>query len=214
MTTELRNDPEVEELYTVTIPHARVVRTTYLGVAPAHIIGMAFGLFMIAAPMMGWIDFESPSLGAAFGLGGLCEYIMGFFDWYKGRSVQSFVDFVFGLLHWAIFLTPLLGIFGVDLPKEYTTYMQGTFFVIWFVMLLFLIIAAKDKGILYLVNFALLALGVIFTCIWEYSKRIWSRKLAGYFIFFSSITLWITALCKALYANLKVPMNGVVIPSI
>lgn len=214
MLADLHNDPEVNELTTLKIPAGRVIRTTYLAVAPAHIIGMSFGLFMFAAPLMGWIKFESPTLGAAFGFGGLCEYIMGFFDWYKGRTTQSFVDFVFGLLHLTLFFVPFLGIFDIYIPERHYTYMQGTFFVIWFVMVLFLILASKDKGALYLVNFALLALGVVFLIVWEYSHYTWSRKAAGYFIFFSCITLWITALCKALYGIVRIPMTGIVNPPI
>lgn len=209
-----RDDKEILDLNPIKIPTANVKRTTYLASAPAQYMGMAFGLFMLAAPMMEWIDYESPSLGAAYGLGGLCEYIMGFFDWYRGRTVQSFVDFVFGLLHFAVFLTAKLGLLGIPVPHEYYTYMQGTFYVIWFVMILFLIIASKDRGKMYLINFLFLALGALFTFIWEYSKYDWARKAGGYFIFFATIFIWLTGLFKALNGAVKSPLIPVVVPGL
>lgn len=205
---------EIDELVAEKIPQANVKRTVYFASSPAHIFGMAFGLFMIAAPMMKWIDYESPSLGAAFGLGGVCEYVMGFFDWYRGRTVQSFVDYVFGLLHLAIFLTPYFGMFGISIPHEYITYMQGTFFAVWFFMILFLIIASKDKGVMYIVNFFFLALATAFVIIWEYSKYEWCEKAGGYFLFFASITLWLTGLFKALNGAVGSVLIPVVVPTI
>ena len=87
----------------------------------ANIFGMSFGLFMIAAPMMGWIDYNSPTLGSILCFGGICEYIIGFFNWYDGRGIQSFIDFVFGLLHLTIYYTTELGKYSIPIPYEYYT---------------------------------------------------------------------------------------------
>ena len=69
------------------------------GLSSVNFFALAMGLFMFAAPMMGWIGYESPTLGTAFMFGGICEYLIGFYDWYRGSTMLSFVDFIFGILH-------------------------------------------------------------------------------------------------------------------
>ena len=150
------------------------------------------GLFMMSAPMMGWIDYESPSLGTALMFGGICEYLIGFYDWYQGRTMLSFVDFIFGILHLVFFYTADLGKYTIWVPNEYHTYMQGVFYCLWFAILLFTIISTKDRGCIHTIYLFLLALGTVFLIIWEFSKRTWCRKAAGYIIFIASILIWYT----------------------
>ena len=72
---------------------------------------MGFGFFMLAAPMMGWIDFNSPTLGSILCFGGICEYLIEFYNWHQGRGLQCFMDFIFGLLHLTLYFTFELGKF-------------------------------------------------------------------------------------------------------
>ena len=195
-------------------PDFNIKRTANLAIAPANYFGMAFGLFMIAAPMMSWIDYRSPTLGAALCFGGICEYIFGFLNWYQHRTIQSFIDFVFGLLHLTVFYTTDLGMYQIPVPIEYHTYMQGVFYIFWFVMLLIVMVSLKDRGILYMVNIFLLAIGTIFVMVWEFSKKTWARKLAGYIIFITCILIWIAALCKLINEMMRGPIVPFVIPRI
>ena len=52
--------------------------------------------------MMDWIDYNSPTLGSNLCFGGICEYLIDFYNWYEGRAIQSFIDFIFGLLQLTI----------------------------------------------------------------------------------------------------------------
>ena len=63
-------------------------------------------------------------------------------------------------------------------------------------MLLVLIISLKDKGCIYTIYVFLLALGTIFLIIWEFSKKTWARKAAGYIIFIASIFIWYAGLAR------------------
>ena len=109
-------------------PTFNIKRTANLAIAPVNYFGMAFGLFMLAAPMMGWISYRSPTLGAILCFGGICEYIFGILNWYEYRTIQSFIDFVFAFLHLTIFYTTDLGMYQIPVPIYYHTYMQGTFY--------------------------------------------------------------------------------------
>ena len=181
-----------------------------LGLSVVNFFGMAMGLFMLAAPMMGWIDYESPTLGTAYMFGGFCEYLIGFYDWYQGRTMLSFIDFVFGLLHFTYYYTADLGKYSIFVPYEYHTYMQGVFYCLWLAMLLVVLLSTKNAGCIHLLlYFFLLALACIFIIIWEFSKKTWPRKVAGYIIFIASIFIWYAGLGRLIsniYASDCLPL--------
>ena len=167
-----------------------------LGLSTVNFFALAMGLYMLTAPMMGWIDYESPTLGTAYMFGGFCQYLIGFYDWYQGRTMLSFVDFVFGLLHLTYYYTADLGKYSIWVPNQYHTYMQGVFYILWFCMLLVLLISLKDRGCIYMIYVFLLALGCVFLIVWEFSKKTWARKVAGYIIFIASIFIWYAGLAR------------------
>ncbi len=126
--------------------------------------------------------------------GGICEYLIGFYDWYEGRTMLSFFDFIYGILHMVYYYTADLGKYSIWVPNQYHTYMQGVFYCLWFVILIFVLLSVRHRGCLHIVYIFLLALATIFVIIWEFSKRTWCRKTAGYMIFVASILIWLTGL--------------------
>ena len=203
----------IVELETLRFPVFNYRRNPNYAQNASNIWGMGFGLFMIAAPMMGWIDYNSPTLASILCFGGICEYISGFFNWYEGAALQSFMDFIFGLLHLTMYFTIELGKYSIPIPYDYYTYMQGTFYCIWLAMLYFLFMALTRKGvILYIVNIFLILLACIFAIIWHFSKRTWPRKASGYFLFFSSITLYLTGFYNFLNGIFRENLVPTVLP--
>ena len=186
----------LNELDRVPFPPITYRENMNLCLSTVNFFAMAMGLFMMAAPMMGWIDYESPTLGTAYMFGGYCEYLIGYYDWYQGRSMLSFIDFIFGLLHWVFYYTADLGKYGLMVPYEYHTYMQGVFYCLWFALLLFVIISLKDRGCIHIIYMFILALALLFIIIWEFSKRTWPRKVAGYMILVASILIWYAGLAR------------------
>ena len=186
----------LNELNRVPFPTINYRQKLNLGLSTVNFFALAMGLYMLSAPMMGWIDYESPTLGTAYMFGGFCQYLIGFYDWYQGRTMLSFVDFIFGLLHLAYYYTADLGKYSIWVPNEYHTYMQGVFYCLWFAMLLVLLISVKDKGCIYSIYVFLLGLGCVFLIIWEFSKKTWARKAAGYIIFIASIFIWYAGLAR------------------
>ena len=188
----------LNELNRVHFPTINYRQKLNLGLSTVNFFALAMGLYMMSAPMMGWIDYESPSLGTAYMFGGFCEYIIGFYDWYQGRTMLSFVDFIFGLLHLTFYYTADLGKYSIWVPNEYHTYMQGVFYALWFTIFIAIILSLTNKGWIYFIYIFLLALGCIFLIIWEFSKKTWARKTAGYLIFISSIFIWYAGFARLL----------------
>ena len=197
------------ELDKMSLPTVNYHYLTNLGLSSVNFFGLAFGLYMLSAPMMGWIEYESPTLATCLMFGGICQYLIGFYDWYMGRTMLSFLDFMYGLLHLVYYYTADLGKYSIWVPNEYHTYMQGVFYILWFVILCFTIFGIKDRGCLHLIYTFLLALATIFLFVWEFSRKTWERKVAGYMFFVSSVLIWIAGfgrLLSSVYHCDKAPM--------
>ena len=198
-------DNAFREIDSIRFPIINVRRTSNLAVAPVNTFGMAMGLFMLSLPLTTWCDFRSPTLATALMFGGLCEYIIGIYDWYQGKTILCFIDFIFGLLHLLIYYSLRLCEYEITaVSSEFESYLIGTFFTLYLVILLALIIACKGKGIFHLVNLGLLILADIFIIVWQYrykyesfgkhKKRV--KQTAGYFLFFASLSIWFTGVGK------------------
>lgn len=186
------------ELDKMALPTVNYHYLVNFGLSSVNFFGLAFGLYMLSAPMMGWIDYESPTLGTCLMFGGICEYLIGFYDWYMGRTMLSFIDFMYGLLHLVYYYVADLGKYSIWVPNQYYTYMQGVFYIFWFVILIFTLVSLKDRGCIYFLYIFLLALATIFIIVWEFSQKTWPRKTAGYMIFVASILIWYAGLGRLL----------------
>ena len=193
----------LREIDNIRFPIINIRRTSNLAVAPVNTFGLAMGLFMLSLPLMDWCEFRSPILATALMFGGLCEYIIGIYDWYQGKTVLCFIDFIFGLLHLLIYYSFRLCEYQITkVPAEFESYLIGTFFTLYFVVLLGLVLACKNKGIIHIAYLGFLILADMFVMIWQYrykhnnkhKKR--NKKTAGYFLFFASLLLWYTGVGK------------------
>jgi succinate-acetate transporter protein len=199
----------LNELDRIPFPTINYRQKINYGLSVVNFFALAMGLFMMSAPMMGWIGYESPSLGTAYMFGGFCEYIIGFYDWYAGRTMISFIDFIFGLLHFTFYYTADLGKYEIYVPGDYYTYMQGVFYCLWFALFLIILFSINGRGCIYFLYIFLLALALIFVIVWEFAQKTWARKVAGYMIFIASILIWYAGLGRLIsniYANDCLPL--------
>lgn len=187
-----------QELERLKFPVVNYVQKSKLAAPPLNNFAIALSLFMLSAPMMGWVDYESPTLGTLVGIGGILLYIAGFYDWYQRLSIASFVDFIFAFLHLTIYYSTTLNQYGIDTPHNYYSYLQGTFYIIYLVAIIMIILGVKDKGPLHLLAFVLYAVGTVLVATWEYAHYKGLRIVAGYFIFIGSIFFWLCGLGKLL----------------
>ena len=199
----------LNELDRIPFPTINYRQKINYGLSVVNFFALAMGLFMISAPMMGWIGYESPSLGTAYMFGGFCEYLIGFYDWYAGRTMISFIDFIFGLLHFTFYYTADLGKYEIYVPGDYYTYMQGVFYCLWFALFLIILFSINGRGCIYFLYIFLLALALVFVIVWEFAQKTWPRKVAGYMIFIASILIWYAGLGRLIsnvYANDCLPL--------
>lgn len=198
------------QLERLSFPKINYIQRSTLAAPPLNNFAISLSLFMLAAPMMGWCKYESPTLGTCVGIGGIALYFCGFYDWYQRHSMAAFMDFIFAFLNLTIYETASLGKFydgvgSVTVPHNYYSHLQGTFYVIYFIGVLFLILGMGGKGALNIVAFTFFALGLVFVIVWEYSHHTWSRKMAGYIIFIGTIFFWICGIGKLLQRVFGLP---------
>ena len=193
------------EINNIRFPLINIRRTSNLAVAPINTFSLAIGLFMIAAPLMQWCEFRSPTIGVAFTCGGICQYIIGIYNWYQNEAILSFIDFSFSFLFFLIcYIQYFLDVDKILLDLQ--NYIIGTFFILHLVSLLALAFAcknSKNKGMIHLIYLGLLIFADIFIIVWEFRfkhnggnviKRL--KKVTGYFLFFASVALWYSGVGK------------------
>ena len=186
----------ISELDKIPFPTINYRQRIHLGFSVVNFFALAMTLFMVSAPMMGWIGYETPTLGTAYMFGGFGLYLMGFYDWYTHDSLLSFLDFIFSLLFFTFYYTADLGKYNIWVPNEYYTYMQGVFYCLWFALFIFLIVATKNSPCITKFFAFLIGLALIFVIVWEFHQETWPRKTAGYIIFIASIITWIIGLMR------------------
>ena len=198
------------------LPKINIIKSSQFTIVPLNDFSLAMSLFLISLFLLEWLNFSSPIFSKIQIFGGICEYIFGFFNWYQGKTLFCFIDFIFGLLHLLIYYSYELSRYEIkSINKNFESYLIGAFFTIYLIILIVLFIAGNNEGILYKINMGILILADIFTLTWqfrykkdhEYNKNI--KNIIGFFLFFASFSIWYSGLGKLLNHNFKkelVPM--------
>ena len=195
----------IVELDSLRFPVFNYKRYPNCALTPTNLFALAFGLYMVSAALTEWIYWNSPTIASALCFGGICEYLIGFYTWYEGRAIQSFIDFAFGLLFMTLYYAIDLGKYSLPVAVPNLTYMQGVFYILWFVMLLALIVALMGRGFLYKIYAVLLAFGYLFYFIAHFCQREWAVKTAGYILFVAACFIFLTGLLQLINAILRRP---------
>ena len=180
-------------------------------ISPSNYLNIAFGLFMLSVPMIGWIEEKSTPISAILCIGGICEYIFGIYYFYYYKKIQNLFDIVFGLLHFLFFFSYDLGMFKIQI-MVYHNYMKGVFYFFWLMMILIFLISLKDRGILYIINIFFIGLACVFVIIYEFSKKRFIKKIYGYIIFIICLIIWLIAITKIINEAAGRPFIPFIIP--
>ena len=173
------------------IPYLHVAKDVNIGWNPVPYFATGLGAFMIASPLMGWIDFRSPNLCSIYCFTGITQFICGLYHWYQGRSLQSFLDFLMGLLA-QTFYGGVKNYPSYDNQKDSVYYAFGTILAIYFAIYAFLLIPLVKRGWAYLLALIMFILGLGFQLAFEFSVESykWMRIVSGIFYFISCLVFW------------------------
>ena len=128
-------------------------------------------------------------------ISGIALVLLGIYEWYKGKSLYILINFSYGLLFIFWFLKYIL-IENQDQELEKDEKKEGAFYIIWFILSLLIIIAVKNKGIFYSLNYFAVAAAFVFIFIDKYADQEWSKLTYGYIFIISGCLFWITGLLR------------------
>lgn len=127
---------------------------------------------------------------------GILQIILGIFDWYKKKTKTLLTNTLFGILFisWYFKYKYILKDNPDDKDKKY----EGVFYILFIVLSALLIIASKNKGPMYSINFLALVVAFVFEVVDKYANKSWAKKTYGYAFIVSAGLFWITGIMRIL----------------
>ena len=133
-------------------------------------------------------------------IAGIAQSLLGIYDWYKGKSLSVLINFSFGLLFISWFIKYILLANG-EIEKDDNIY-EGALYIIWCLLTVIIIIAVKNKGVLYSLDYLAVTVAFVFMIIDKYGHQNWIKKTYGYTFIVSGGLFWLTGLLRSMNTTL------------
>ena len=130
-------------------------------------------------------------------ISGIIQIILAIYDWYKGKSLTLFSNILFGLLFisWYYKYKKILSTNQDHKDKKY----EGIIYILFVVITIAMLIASKNKGIMYPINYFVLVVAFAFMIVDKYVKKNnWCKQTFGYAFVVAGGLFWITGLMRLL----------------
>ena len=159
---------------------------------------MAVGLFMfgcIHADIIYKKEIEFFIYGN-IAIAGVAQIGLGIYDWYKGKSITLLSNVLFGFLFVSWFLKYYMNDEQENDGNENGEKGEGILYIIWSLLSIILIVAVKNKGLIYTLNYLAVTVGFVFVFIDKYADQNWTEKTSGYIFIVSGAFFWLTGLLR------------------
>ena len=132
-----------------------------------------------------------------FLIGGIILYLIGIINWYEGKELISLINFIFAFLFMALFLkNQNLGNVTDYSGKYNNDKLQGIFYILFFCFIFVIGISSKQKGIIFIIDKAVLFVSYVFLFAYKFFKNDMIKKIGAYFFIVCSGLYWITGTFK------------------
>jgi len=129
---------------------------------------------------------------------GIIQIFLGIYDWYKGKTLTLLTNILFGILFISWYFK-YYEILKKNKDKDYQDLKyEGVLYILFIVISLTLIIAAKNKGTMYSINYLVLAISFAFVVVEKYARKDWAKTTFGYAFIVTGALFWITGLLRIL----------------
>ena len=133
-------------------------------------------------------------------IAGIAQSLLGIYDWHKGKSLSVLINISFGLLFISWFIKYILLENG-EIEKDDNIY-EGALYIIWCLLTVVIIIAVKNKGVLYSLDYLAVTVGFVFMIVDKYGHQNWIKKTYGYTFIVAGGLFWITGLLRLMNTTL------------
>ena len=126
-------------------------------------------------------------------------YISGIFDWYDGKELLYLVDFVLSFFFLYLYLSDVsndITFFNVVGTSNSNEKLQGTFYIMFFLLFFCIGISYKNKSKFLIINYAALFIGFIFLFLHKYFQNDWLEDAYSYMFIIIGGFFWISGLLK------------------
>ena len=126
-------------------------------------------------------------------------YISGIFDWYDGKELLYLVDFVLSFFFLYLYLSEVsndITFFNVVGTSNSNEKLQGTFYIMFFLLFFCIGISYKNKSKFLIINYAALFIGFIFLFLHKYFQNDWLEDAYSYMFIIIGGFFWISGLLK------------------
>ena len=114
-------------------PTIHTKRVDGWAVAPLGLFGFAFSCFVTGLTYMDIIPYGTVSISVYLLYGGLCQYIFGVIDWYRGNSLNSCLSILFALYNSCFLFFDMLNEKGLGWGPAENGKSKGFFNLLWVV---------------------------------------------------------------------------------
>lgn len=178
---------------------------------------MAIGisLFIYGYINLNWFraEYNTHFLIGYYLVSGIVLYIIGIFDWYKGKELIFLIDFLYSFHFISLYLTEKKVKFGVITTNNDNNKLHGTYYVIFFCLILCICISNKNKGKIYIIDYLILFVGYLFLFFYKYIEIDWIKKAHSYIFIISGALFWITGILKFIDSSLVNSTISILEPS-
>lgn len=196
---------ENKEIEKQSFPLISVKRTIFFSASTINHFALSLGLFLFMFMKFNWFSaLEDPLTEKFFYyyllFTGIIQYVIGFYNWYRGRTIAFTLDFILGLFfvmyYYLQFDESLLNF----IPSPTTDGdRKGTMYAMLAGMLLVMTIGSIRKGIINLIDILALCLGFVFLFIHYFWNIKWCNKASQYTFVVAACLFWLTGLANLIF---------------
>ena len=163
-------------------------------------------LFINSATELDWFKLkENVNFSLSYFLfAGVCLYIVGILNWYEGKELLFLFNFIFSFYFLSFFFCKNL--YFDNIPEKNDNdndKLQGIFYILFFAFLLIIGLSAKTKGIIYVIDYAVLFLGFVFLFAYKYFGNKVIKYIYSYIFIVAAALLWVTGILKLINNGLS-----------
>ena len=177
-----------------TMPLINIRKVSSLSDSVINYFIISISLFIYSSFNLGWFNLEDSEkfVISYYLFASITLYVIGILNWYEGKELLLLFDFIFSFLFMILYFRhdDRIKIGGDDNNK-----LEGLFYIIFFAFLLIITISAKEKGIIFIINYAILFIAFAFLFVYTYfNKKKWIKYVYCYAFIVSAGFLWITGI--------------------
>ena len=176
------------------LPLLKIQKYSVYPTAPYCYFFISIGFLILGCQATGWCKYGPTFINSAFLFLGICQYILGLYDWYQKYNLLSLQNIIFGIWYMSFFLNTF-EINGLKKSRNIFNTVQGVVDLIMLFFISSLIIMVKGKGIAYSIDYFLLFFCYSFLALSGYSnEQITVIKIGGYIYFITFLFFWLTGI--------------------